>query len=243
MSEQRLPKLILPYLAAAIGAFLVGYLIVYLFIFPKSDAPEEAAVPSVTGLYQDDAIRRLNVAGFEGAEGESRQHPSAPAGTILEQDPAGGTVLPRGSRVTLVISQGQVEAHVPAILGLTRRQAESALREAGFEVGEVRLRPSNQARGEVIAVEPVVGTTLPTPSPVTITVSDGPESLAMPDVVGQSYPQVRLLMEQLGLALGPPMYDSTSFQEEYTILGQTPLPGVEVTAGTQVTLRVAGRAP
>lgn len=243
MSWRQLLRLILPYAAAAVGAFVVGYLVVYLFIFPKTETPEETAVPSVTGLYQDDAIRRLKVAGFEAADGESRNHPSAPAGTVLEQDPTGGTILPRGSRITLAISEGQQEAQVPSVLGLTRRQAESALQEAGFRVGDVRLRPSNQARGEVIAVEPVVGTTLPTPSTVALTVSEGPASLAMPDVVGQSYPHVRLLMEQLGLALGPPMYDSTSFQAEYTILGQSPLPGVEVTPGTQVTLRVAGRAP
>lgn len=234
---------LLPYLAGAGIGFAVGYLLIYFLVFPTSLVPDDAAVPSVTGLYQEDAVRRLKMAGFDGGAGESRYHSSAPAGTVLDQDPPGGAMMPRGTRVTMSISKGQLEAQVPSVLGLTRRQAELSLQNAGFELGDVRPRPSNEPRGEVIAVEPVAGTTLPIPSTVSLTVSSGPASLDMPDVVGQSYPQARVLLEQLGLAPQPPVYDSTSYMEEYTILGQAPLPGVEVTPGTQVTLRVAGRAP
>lgn len=243
MSWRARLRRLLPYLIGAVGGFAVGYVLVFLFVFPGSVVPDEAKLPNVTGLHVDDAVRRLRMAGFDGEQGEERYHVNAPKGTVLEQDPQGGTMVPRGTMVTMSTSKGQLEAQVPRLLGLTRRQAQTALQNAGFEVGDVLPQPSNAPRGEVIATSPLTGTTQPIPSAVNLTVSSGPSELEMPDVVGQSYPQARVLLEQLGLAPGTPLYDSTSYMTEYTVIAQSPLPGVAVAPGTAVTLRVAGRSP
>jgi beta-lactam-binding protein with PASTA domain len=234
---------LLPYLLTAVGGFLIGYLVVFFFVFPTGLVPDDAELPNVVGLYHDDAVRRLRLAGFDAEPGEERFHATAPEGTVLEQDPPAESRQPRGTRVTLALSRGQLEASVPRVIGLTRRQATTALQNAGFELGDVKLRESDAPRGEVIAVEPVAGTTLPVPSAVVLTVSTGPSELEMPDVVGQSYPQARLLLEQLGLRAEEPSYDSLSYMPTYTVLAQTPLPGTRVPPGTSVNLRVAGRAP
>jgi len=234
---------LLPYLVGAAGGFMLGYLIVFLFVFPGSVVPDDARLPSVTGLHLDDAIRRLRMAGFDGEQGEERYHASAPQGTVLEQQPQGGEMLPRGTRVALSVSKGQLEAQVPRLIGLSRRQAQTVLQNAGFVLGDVLAQPSNSPRGEVIAMTPLSGTTQPIPSAVQLTVSSGPAELDMPDVTGQSYPQARVFLEQLGLDPRPPVFDSTSFMPEYTVLAQSPLPGVAVAPGSPVTLRVAGRMP
>lgn len=232
----------LPYLLTAGGAFLIGYLIVFFFVFPTGLVPDDAELPNVVGLYHDDAVRRLRLGGFEASRGEERFHATAPEGTVLEQDPPANSRQPRGTRVTLALSRGQLEASVPRVVGLTRRQAITALQNAGFELGDVKARDSDAPRGEVIAVEPTSGTMLPVPSAVVLTVSNGPAELEMPDVVGQTYAQARLLLEQLGLRTAEPSYDSTSFMPANTVLGQTPLPGTSVPPGTTVNLRLAGWA-
>lgn len=243
MSWRSRTRRLLPYLVGAGGGFMLGYLIVFLFVFPGSVVPDEAKLPNVTGLHLDDAVRRLRMAGFDGEQGEQRYHASAPEGTVLEQQPVGGTMMPRGTMVTMSTSKGQLEAQVPRVVGLSRRQAQTTLQNAGFVVGDVLPQPSDAPRGEVIAMRPLAGTTHPIPSAVNLTVSSGPSALDMPDVVGQSYPQARVLLEQLGLEPAAPVYDSTSYMPEYTVLAQSPLPGVAVAPGTAVTLRVAGRSP
>jgi serine/threonine-protein kinase len=176
----------------------------------------------------DDAVRRLREAGFDGTQGESRYHGTAPEGVVLEQSPPGGSRQPRGAVATLATSKGQLETEVPRVIGLTRRQAQAALQNAGLELG---------------AVEPVSGTTVPMPTTVRLTVSTGPASIDMPDVTGQSYPQARSFLEQLGLRPRPPAFDSTSYMPEFTVLAQQPQAGARVTPGATVSLTVAGRAP
>lgn len=243
MSWRARTRRLLPYLITAAGGFLLAYLFVFFFVFPDELVPDEGEMPNVVSLYYDDAVRRLREQGFDGTRGEERFHPTSPEGVVLEQDPPGGSRQPRGTTVTLAISKGQLEAEVPRVVGLTRQQAEVALQNAGLDVGDIRERSSGQPRGEVIAVEPVSGTSVPVPAAVTLTVSTGPSELAMPDVVGQSFPQARAFLEQLGLRPEPPVYDSTSYMPLLTVIGQSPLPGVSVPPGSRVTLRVAGRAP
>ncbi|HEY0971474.1 MAG TPA: PASTA domain-containing protein [Gemmatimonadales bacterium] len=241
MSWRTLARRLLPYLVVAAGGFVIAYLIVFLFVFPTRLVPDDADVPNVVGLYYDDAVRRLRLAGFDGTRGEERYHNTAPEGAVLEQDPAGESRQPRGTRIVLSTSRGQLEATVPRVVGLTRRQAATTLQNAGFALGDVRQRASDAPRGEVIAVEPVTGTVLPVPSAVTITISTGPAHLEMPDVVGQSYPQARLFLEQLGLRAGAPVYDTLSYMPSQTVLSQSPLPGAQVEPGSTVNLTVAGR--
>ena len=240
MSFRNVTRRLLPYLLTAAGGFLVAYFFVFFFVFPSRLVPDDAEVPNVVGLHYDDAVRRLRLAGFDGDRGEERFHATAPEGTVLAQEPAGESRRPRGTRVTMATSRGQLEAPVPRVVGLTRRQAETALTNAGFELGDVRQRSSDAPRGEVIAVDPVSGTVLPVPSAIAITLSTGPAALEMPDVVGQSYPQARILLEQLGLRAAQPEYDSLSYMPRNTVLSQSPLPGASVPTGSTVNLRVAG---
>ena len=243
MSARSALRRALPYLVTAAAGFLLAYLVVFFFVFPTALVPDEGALPDVVGLHVDDAVQRLREAGFDGTQGESRFHASAPEGVVLEQSPPGGSRQPRGAVATLATSRGQLESEVPRVVGLTRRQATAAITNAGLELGDVQLRESEAPRGEVIAVDPVAGTVVPMPTTVRLVVSTGPASLAMPDVTGQAYPQARTLLEQLGLRPESPTFDSTSYMPEFTVLGQEPAGGTRVRPGARVTLRVAGRAP
>jgi serine/threonine-protein kinase len=234
---------LLPYLVTAAGGFLLAYLFTFFFIFPTALVPDEGPLPNVVGLHLSDAERRLRQAGFESTRGEQRYHATAPEGTVLEQSPPPGARQPRGAVVTLATSRGQLQTEVPRVTGLTRRQAQAVLQNAGLELGDVELRESAAPRGEVIAVSPAAGTLVRTPTTVDLTVSTGPSAIDVPDVTGQTYPQARVLLEQLGLRPQPPTFDSTSFMPELTVLDQSPGAGSRVTPGSAVRLTVAGRAP
>jgi eukaryotic-like serine/threonine-protein kinase len=229
----------LPYAIAIIGGFLLAYLVVAFFVFPSGVIPRDIRVPNVTGLSFDDAGRRLAERGLRGVKGEERFHGASPKGTVLEQTPTAGSTDVEGASVTLVVSAGQQTAKVPAVNGLARADAERALEQAGFDVGDVTERPSNIPAGQVIEANPRSGSEATVPSPISLIVSAGPTVVLIPNVVGQSVTQARLLIENAGLTLsdvrtptGEQVSDSTAI-----VVATIPAAGAQVAAGSRVSIQ------
>jgi len=100
---------------------------VLLFV---STGPRQVEVPDVIDLARESAEATLNRAGlgFTIREQESDQDP----GTVIAQDPVGGTVVDKGSRVTLTVAKEPETVDVPNVVGFSRATAEDALRDAGL---------------------------------------------------------------------------------------------------------------
>ena len=233
----------LPYAIAIIGGFLLAYLVVAFFVFPSGVIPRDIKVPSVTGLAFDDAVRRLAERGLRGVKGDERFHEASPKGTVLEQNPSAGSRDVEGAQITLTVSAGQQTAKVPAVNGMNRVDAERALEAAGFELGAVTERPSDTPAGQVIEATPRAGAEATIPSSVALVVSAGPTVVLIPNVVGQSVSQARLLIENAGLAIGDvrtpdgdPLSDSTA-----VVIATVPPAGSQVAAGSRISLQAAIR--
>jgi eukaryotic-like serine/threonine-protein kinase len=231
----------LPFVIAATAGFVLSYLIVAFFVFPATIIPSDRKVPNVVGMAFDEATKRLTSDGFRAASGEQRFHASAPAGTVLEQDPPPDAVEAKGAEIVLHVSSGQRRGEVPNVVGMTRQQAELAIENVGLDVGDVEEIRANTPRGTVSASLPVAGTRVTVPSSVTLTVSIGPASVDMPDVVGESYSRARTVLQQLGLRVGDVAVDSASLAAGNTVIAQTPAAGRAVIAGARVALTVSGR--
>lgn len=233
----------LPYAIAIIGGFLLAYLIVAFFVFPSGVIPRDIRVPNVTGLPFDDAVRRLAERGLQGVKGEERFHAASPKGTVLEQAPTAGSTDVEGASITLTVSAGQQSAKVPAVNGLTRADAERALQEAGFEVGDVSERPSNLPAGQVIESNPRSGSETTIPSSVGLFISAGPTVVLIPNVVGQPLSQARLIIENSGLVIsdvrtptGEAVSDSTA-----VVVATVPAAGAQVATGSRVSIQASIR--
>jgi serine/threonine-protein kinase len=163
----------LPYAVAIIGGFLLAYLIVAFVVFPSGVIPGDAKVPNVAGLTFDAAAKRLAEVGFKAQRGESRFHGGAPKETVLEQAPRAGVRDVEGATVTLVVSAGQQLVAVPAIVGMSQTDAQTALEGAGFELGQVIEKPDKAPLGEVLESKPAPGEKVGIPSSVAVTVSTG----------------------------------------------------------------------
>jgi beta-lactam-binding protein with PASTA domain len=235
----------IPYLIAATSGFLIAYLAVAFLVFPPRIIPNDERVPNVVGMSVEEATRRLTAIGFRARNGERRFHASAPNGTVLGQTPPAGSVEAEGTDVVLDVSLGQRSGEVPPIVGLTRTQAEVALDNAGLNVGDVREIRDDAPRGQVLASDPSPGQRVPIPTAISLTVSLGPATVAIPDVTGQSYARARALLEQIGLRVGRVTVDETSLLAPNTVIAQSPAAGRSAIAGTSVSLTVspAGSPP
>jgi beta-lactam-binding protein with PASTA domain len=230
-----------PYLIAAVGGFLLAYLIVAFFIFPAGVIPEDGRVPNVVGLTYAEAARQLEQVGLKAERGEQRFHNAAPKGTILDQKPPADSRESPGIKVSLVVSSGQRYGTIPGVIGMSRELALNALEVAGFEAGEVSERPSNEPRGAVIDSRPRPGTQAPMPTTVSLVISAGPTTIIVPDVVGRPVSEATILLRQVGLAVGEIAYASGGnaiADAAAVVSSQSPPAGSQATAGSRVNMVV-----
>lgn len=244
MSWRTRTRRLLPYLIVAAAGFLAAYLVVFFFVFPTSAlVPNDATVPNVVGLTVKDATGRLAAAGLKLSEGERRTHATAPEGAVLSQDPLPGSSETGGATVRIVASAGQKMAEVPAVVGLSQQAAQVAIENAGFDLGDIALARADAPRGQVIMSSPVAGSRVALPQAIALTVSNGPSTVAMPELIGRSLADARATLEQLGLTVGQTTTEASAFDPPGTVTGQSPVAGRAVPGGMAVRLTIAGDAP
>jgi len=231
---------LLPYALVAAGGFLLAYLFVAFFIFPPQIVPDDGKVPQVVGLLFDEAVTRLDAAGFKAKTGEERFVELAPKSTVLAQSPPPGATEPRGTEVILDVSAGQRQVQVPSIVGMAQSVAADAIDKAGLELGSVSERESQAARGAVLEMTPPAGTSVAPSTRIDLIVSSGPPAVDAPDVVGQSYAAARGMLEQVGLRVGDVITDSlATAPSPQTVISQTPAAGSRVAPGSKVSLSIS----
>ena len=235
----------IPYVVALASGFLVAYLFVAFFVFPAGVIPQDVRVPNVIGLTYAEAAKQLQQVGFTAQRGEQRFH-NAARGTIVEQTPPPGATESSGTLVNLVVSAGERTASIPGVIGMSREAAINALESAGFTVGIVSERPSNEPAGAVIDSRPRPGAQTRVPSPVALILSTGPTVVIVPDVVGRPLDDAKLLLQQLGLTVGDVVWGaggSAITDASAVVIFQTPPAGSQTVARSRVNLTLGPRSP
>jgi serine/threonine-protein kinase len=70
-----------------------------------SGGPAEISVPDLFGMTREQALDRLNQTGLTQIEVQTRVVSTGPAGRVVEQRPAAGNLVRRGTKVTLFLSK------------------------------------------------------------------------------------------------------------------------------------------
>jgi serine/threonine-protein kinase len=146
-----------------------------------------AEVPSVEGLTKDQAVQKLDAAGF-GAGVRERESSAVDAGLVLDQTPPGGQSARRGSQVILVVSAVPSTVQVPQVVGLSLPEAEAELDRAGLGVGSQREFPSQTApEGQVVEQSLQPGLVVDPRTLVDLGISSGPPASGDPASSASSF--------------------------------------------------------
>jgi serine/threonine-protein kinase len=123
------------------------------------------AVPSVVGLAQTPALRRLHNAGLKGVVAYATSN--QPRGRVIAQRPTSGTRVGKGSQVTITVSAGSGNAEqveVPDVRGSDVQGATQTLQDAGFRVETIRTAEGDTVNDQ----QPAPGTTAPRGAVITL---------------------------------------------------------------------------
>jgi eukaryotic-like serine/threonine-protein kinase len=199
--------------------------------------PDQVRVPDVVqpGTNVDEAAAILQAEGFEVVE-TGRPSPRR-EGQVLETDPPAGEEVDEGSTVEIFFSEGLGRGEVPNVRGLEEREAVERLDEAGFAVRSIDEFSSRVTEGLVIRTEPPPGTKLDLGETVTVVVSQGPDVVEVPDVVGESEASAEAELEQAGFV--PNVDTAESDAEAGTVFDQVPNGGEQAERGSEVTIIVS----
>ena len=151
-----------------------GYLLAAVVLFPAPLMPNERSVPRLRGQTLEAARAELSAAGFVPEVGAPEPHPTAPAGTVIWQDPPPGVAAPRGDTVALTVSEGPPRAAVPNVAGLDPDLAQRLVRAAGLRVELVDTVPGSQPAGIVAGTWPAAGDSVRGGSTLVLHLSKGP---------------------------------------------------------------------
>jgi serine/threonine-protein kinase len=245
---------------ATLGILVVAALLVWLFVFRGHGHPH--TVPAVVGMQQQQAVARLNRAGYDvtvviGAA-------SKPRGIVVTQIPGAGSRLPRGGRVTLHVSNGQpvqvtttsgttttaptttagttttaaTTAAVPNVVGQDMAAGAGQVEAAGF-VAETDPATASQTAGQIVAETPAAGTQAAAGSTVALQVAVGSSrpAVQVPNVLGQKAAAARAALLQAKLTVRT-QYKKVAKKDVGVVVAQAPGGGGSAPAYSQVTLTV-----
>ncbi|MFI2639695.1 Stk1 family PASTA domain-containing Ser/Thr kinase [Streptomyces sp. NPDC018610] len=141
------------------------------------------------------------------------------------------------------INSGQF-TKVPPVLGKTEAQARTRLDQAGLKVKRVKHSYSDTvARGTVISTDPGAGDRIRGHDSVTLTLSDGPETVRVPDLKGFALDKARERLKKEGLEPG---MVSRAFSEDIAkdaVISTDPGAGTDRHAGSAIALVVSKGRP
>ena len=123
------------------------------------------------------------------------------SGEVVSSDPSPGTPVKNGAVVTLVISKGTQNIAIPDVSGQSQNDATDQLKALGFQVNVTADQVSSDKvpAGSVLSFSP--NGSAPHGATITLTLSNGPRQVLLPDVTGQDANEAKSQLEALGFVV------------------------------------------
>ena len=203
-----------------------------------STGPGQASVPSVAGLPQDEAEAQLREAGFE-TRVEREFSDEVRSGRVITTQPGPGSVVERGTEVTLQVSRGPQQVEVPDVVGRSEDDARSALEDAGLDVGDVSEQETgDEEPGTVLEQSPGAGEQVDLGASVDLVVATAPPDVPVPEVLNLAEDEAIAAIEGAGFEVRVRDRPVTTPDEEGVVLDQAPDAGEERPEGSTVRIAV-----
>ena len=196
-------------------------------------------IPRVANKTVAEAQQLLGTAGFQSTTKDVFDD-DIRAGLVVGTEPEAGREIRKFQPVSLFVSKGPQLFPLPGMTGKSLDEAKNELNGAEMALGTVTETFSEtEPAGTVLAQDPAAGTPARHGTPVSLTVSKGPEPIPVPDVRGQEQGAAVKAIEAAGLkAVISPETVNDKKVPKGAVVAQEPSSGA-LTRGESVTLTVS----
>ena len=218
---------------------IILFNLVIMPVYTKSG--REVILPDVTQHSFEQADSIFKSKGFRLVIENRIYEATYPVNTVISQNPPAYSTVKTGRRIYVTLSAGERQVSVPYVIGISKRDAQFRMRQAGLDVNS-RYEYDSYRPKDVVADQSVPsGQDVPENTLITLIVSNGvkPEVFYVPDVVGMSLNAAIESIEQSGMKTGFVSYEGNSDLLPDTVIEQKLEPGTEVKYNTQLDLVVS----
>ncbi|UVI34657.1 protein kinase domain-containing protein [Brevibacterium spongiae] len=196
-ARRRRRRVLTGLVAMAAVLALVAWLVIANLPEPTSIVPGQLAgkqVEEVTSQLEDSELK---------AEPKEVFDDTVPAGVVIGTEPVSGSELAPDSTVTVVVSKGEEKFAVPKLEGLSRSDAEEALKKAHLAVGKVDEKYSDSVADDaVISASQKPGKKLSEGEKIDLVVSKGVAPIPVPNVEGLTFDAAYATLAKRGFRVG-----------------------------------------
>lgn len=208
--------------------------------------PEETMIPDVRNEELVEALVALQERGlYPHVQLRYFSDPSL-KGKVVSQNPAPGSVVRVGRRVSLMISQGAIIEEVADYRGKTLSEVQTEIQELGsgstrvLSIGNVSNVFDDSPSGTVIAQSPEPGTQLSGSTALDLVVSRGPDidTISLPTYLGLEWNDALQVLARDDVPFNFQLEEEPTPGRAGVVVKQDPEPGTEIEAGTPVTITI-----
>ncbi len=200
-----------------------------------SKGAERISIPTITGLAPDTASAALQSAGLKVGTTTLDFSSTVTMGMVINGNPMGGSPVRRGSLVNLVISKGIQSVALTSYVNQSGDQASNELTSAGFTVQTIFGFSDTVPAGNVISQTPGATAVAPVGSTVVIVLSQGSETVFIPNLYSLSEVAATRALENLQLKVKVKKIGSKKLK---TVTNISPKVGTKIKRGSTVTITV-----
>jgi serine/threonine-protein kinase len=208
-------------------------------VYNPSNAP--MAVPNLAGMTIDQARAALLNLGLTIGVITPQNDPTAPADTIIASVPKAGEQVLGGATIDLTVSQGSGVVQIPNVQGQTSQAARSVLEGEPYKflITVVEEASATVESSRVTRTSPTIGADTTKGASVTIYVSTGQATVAVPLVSGLTEAQARAKLTSSGFIVKVEYIEvATGNANDGRVIAQDPSMNVQSSPGSQVLLKV-----
>lgn len=201
-----------------------------------SKGPERYSVPVLKGLSQDVATALLQKNSLAIGTITEAFNSKIPQGAVIGSSPAVGSSVRRDTAINLLISKGPELLVLNSYVGKSGDQALTELTNAGFVASTTYAYSDTVAIGAVISQTPAGnGGTAPKGTKIALVVSQGSESVFVPNVYSFTEAKATAMLQDLDLVVVVKKLGTRAIK---TVTDISPKVGTQVKRGSTVTITV-----
>jgi len=201
-----------------------------------SGGQERIKVPELLGLTLDAATTTLSKANLKLGSTSTSFSATVDTGLIISSNPPAGSDAKKNSLVSLVISKGIQQMSLTSFVGLSSDQALNELNNLGAKVLSKYEYSDTVPAGNIISQDPDGSAPIAKGATVTITISKGPSSIAIPNVKSLDLQAATKILENLGFVVN---HKSIGTRKNKVVIGVSPKVGSMAKPGSTVTLTLS----
>ncbi len=196
--------------------------------------PERHAVPILRGLNVDAAAEALERANLNVGTIKQVFSETVADGIVIRSTPAAKTQLPRDTAVGLVVSRGPRPIRLDDYTNKRASAAEKSLERLGLKVTLLEGYSEEIKKGRVMSQDPRPGKIVHRGDTVSLTVSQGPPLIEVPDTVSKGVDSATAELEAAGFVVQ--VEKSSTYIGLGYVLSQDPDGGTMLQKGSTVTI-------